>query len=226
MRKVVNTDTRKAIFYFRSLYMQNRLTVFLLTFSITLALMLPVSAALPSPDDASLYDNIIRLHVIANSDSDEDQRVKLLVRDGILGTVSSLMDGITDRNEAEAVISANLSLIEATANSVLAEVGSEHIANVTLTKEAYPTREYEGFSLPAGTYTSLRVLIGAAEGKNWWCVLYPKLCIGAERTAAVIDETELIEAGLTPSQVRIITGSTSDVIIKFRFLEFIGRLFN
>lgn len=205
--------------------MQNRITVFLLTFSITLALMLPVSAALPSRDDAALYDNIIRLHVIANSDSDEDQRIKLLVRDGILDTVSDLLGGISDRNEAEAVLSANLSLVEDAANAVLNELESEHKAKVTLTEESYPTREYEGFSLPAGTYTSLRVLIGAAEGKNWWCVLYPKLCVGAERTAAVIDESELVEAGLTPSQVRIITGNTPDVVIKFRFLEFLGRLF-
>lgn len=205
--------------------MQNHLTAFLLTFSITLALMLPVSAALPSPNDACLYDNIIRLHVIANSDSNEDQSVKLLVRDGILDTVSNLLDGVNERDEAEAVLFDNLMLIEDVANAVLGELDSSHTAKVMLTKEAYPTREYEGFSLPAGEYTSLRVLIGAAEGQNWWCVLYPKLCVGAERTAAVIDETELVEAGLTPSQVRIITSSTPDVVIKFRFLEFLGRLF-
>ena len=206
--------------------MQNRLTVFLLTFSIVLALMLPVSAALPSCEDAELYDNVIRLHVLANSDSDADQSEKLMVRDGILDTVSDVLDGVCDRNIAEAEIEANLALIERVANGVLAELGSAHTATVTLTKEAYPTREYEGFTLPAGTYTSLRVLIGEAEGQNWWCVLYPKLCVSAERaTAAVVDESELVEAGLTPSQVRIITGNTPDVVIKFRFLEFLGRLF-
>lgn len=205
--------------------MQSRLTVFLLTFSITVALMLPISAALPSREDAALYDNVIRLHVLASSDSDEDQAEKLYVRDGILDTVSAVLDDVYDRELAEAILSDNLALIERTANDVLAGLGSEHTAVVTLTKEAYPTREYEGFTLPAGTYTSLRVLIGEAEGQNWWCVLYPKLCVGAERTAAVIDENELVEAGLTPSQVRIITGSTPDVVIKFRFLEFFERLF-
>ncbi len=205
--------------------MQNRITVFLLTFSITVALMLPVSAALPSREDAELYDNIIRLHVLASSDSDEDQAEKLLVRDGILDTVSWVLDGVNDRAGAEAAIEANLALIERTANDVLATLGSVHTASVTLTKEEYPTRQYEGFTLPAGTYTSLRVLIGEAEGANWWCVLYPKLCVTSERTAAVIDESELVEAGLTPSQVRIITGATPDVVIKFRFLEFLGRLF-
>ena len=205
--------------------MHNRFTVFLLTFSITVALMLPVSAALPSREDAELYDNIIRLHVLANSDSDADQSEKLMVRDGILDTVSNVLDGVCDRDLAETVIRENLALIEAAANDVLAGFGSVHTATVTLTKEAYPTREYEDFTLPAGTYTSLRVLIGEAEGANWWCVLYPKLCVSAERSATVVDETELVEAGLTPSQVRIITGNTPDVVIKFRFLEFLGRLF-
>lgn len=205
--------------------MQNRITLFLLTFSITVALMLPVSAALPSSEDAELYDNIIRLHVLANSDSESDQALKLKVRDGILDTVSDVLDGVCDRTEAEVILCDNLALIEHAANGVLDELGSEYTATVTLTKEAYPTREYEGFTLPAGTYTSLRVLIGAAKGQNWWCVLYPKLCVTSERAATVIDETELIEAGLTPSQVRIITGNTPDVVIKFRFLEFLGRLF-
>ncbi len=205
--------------------MQNRITVFLLTFSITVALMLPVSAALPSREDAKLYENIIRLHVLASSDSDEDQAEKLRVRDGILGTVSGILDGVSDRDGAEAAIRENLALIEAAANAVLEGLGSAHTAVVTLTKEAYPTREYEGFTLPAGTYTSLRVLIGEAEGANWWCVLYPRLCVTSERTAAVVDESELVEAGLTLSQVRIITGNTPDVVIKFRFLEFFERLF-
>ncbi len=206
--------------------MQNRITVFLLIFSISVALMLPVSAALPSREDAKLYDNIIRLHVLASSDSDEDQAEKLNVRDGILDTVSKILDGVSDRDGAEVAIRENLALIEEAANGVLAGLGSPHTATVTLTKEAYPTRGYEGFTLPAGTYTSLRVLIGEAKGQNWWCVLYPKLCVTSERTASVIDESELIEAGLTLSQVRIITGSTPDVVIKFRFLEFFERLFS
>ena len=206
--------------------MQNRITVFLLIFSISVALMLPVSAALPSREDAKLYDNIIRLHVLASSDSDEDQAEKLNVRDGILGTVSKILDGVSDRAVAEVAIRENLALIEEAANGVLAALGSPHTATVTLTKEAYPTRGYEGCTLPAGTYTSLRVLIAEAKGQNWWCVLYPKLCVTSERTASVIDESELIEAGLTLSQVRIITGSTPDVVIKFRFLEFFERLFS
>ncbi|MBQ8552413.1 MAG: stage II sporulation protein R [Clostridia bacterium] len=209
--------------------MNNRLTVFLLTFSILTALMLPLSAALPSADEAGVYDSVIRLHVLANSDTEEDQALKLKVRDGILITVSELLHDVTDRSIAEAKLSENLAVIESAAERVLRDNDSKYTVSVTLTKEEYPTREYSNITLPAGTYTSLRVLIGEAEGQNWWCVLFPKLCIGAETDVAAfaaVDETELVAAGLTPSQVRIITGDSPDVVVKFRILEFIGQLFS
>lgn len=209
--------------------MHNRLTVFLLTFSILTALMLPVSALFPTPSDSELYDSIIRLHVIANSDSDPDQALKLLVRDNILGTVSELLGGVTDRSEAEIILRSNLGLIEDKAREVLLSERSNYGVAVTLTEEDYPTRVYESVTLPAGSYTSLRVLIGDADGENWWCILFPTLCVTAERevtAAAIIDDTEetLLEAGLTPSQIRIITGSTPDVKVKFRILEYFERI--
>jgi len=208
--------------------MKNRLTVFLLTFSILTALSLPLSALMPSREDTKLYGNIIRLHVLANSDTDEDQALKLKVRDGVLKEASKLLCGITDRAEAEEILRENLTALERSALSVLTSEGSNYTVSVTLTEESYPTREYGNFALPAWEYTSLRVLIGEAEGQNWWCMLYPSLCIGAEKdaTAAVIDESECIEAGLTPSQVKIITGSEPNVKVKFRILEFIGGLFS
>lgn len=209
--------------------MHNRLTVFLLTFSILTALMLPVSALLPTVSDAELYGNIIRLHVVANSDSEADQELKLKVRDGILGTVSELLRGVNDRSEAENVLRDSLYLIEEAARRVLLSDESDCGVAVTLTEEYYPTRVYENVALPAGRYTSLRVLIGDAEGRNWWCVLFPTLCVTAESeitAAAMIDGTEavLLEAGLTPSQIRMITGSTPDVKVKFRILEFFGSI--
>ena len=208
--------------------MKSRLTVFLLTFSILTALALPLSALLPTAEDAGLYDNIIRLHVLANSDSDEDQVLKLKVRDGVLEKASELLSGVTDRNEAENILRQNLPSLKSAAADIIAENGYEYTVDVTLTEEEYPTREYGNFALPAGSYTSLRVLIGEAEGQNWWCMLFPTLCIGAEKEApaAIIDESECIEAGLTPSQVKIIKGDTTTVKVKFRILEFIGGMFS
>ncbi|MBQ8249132.1 MAG: stage II sporulation protein R [Clostridia bacterium] len=209
--------------------MQKHITVFLLTFSILTALMLPISAFFPTIEDAKLYDNIIRLHVLANSDSEEDQELKLKVRDGILDTVATLLDGVTDRTITENILSENLQAIESVAKKVLDDNSSTYTVSVTLTKEAYPTRDYENYTLPAGTYTSLRVLIGEAEGQNWWCVLFPQLCIGkteAVSTLAVIDDSELLEVGLTPSQIRIIKGDSPDIVVKFRLLEFFEGLFS
>ena len=210
--------------------MEKRLTVFLLTFSILISLMLPLSAFFPSREDAELYDNIIRLHVLANSDSDEDQAIKLKVRDRILDTAAELLSEVVIRDEAENLLRENLDILEKAANEALAENGSTHTASVTLTKEVYPTRIYGEITLPSGEYTSLRVLIGSAEGKNWWCILFPKLCVGNKRSetdvAVIADEDELIEAGLTRSQVRIITGNSPDVVVKFRLLEFFERLFS
>ena len=208
--------------------MKNRSTVFLLTFSLLVSLSLPLSALLPTSEEAQIYGNVIRLHVLANSDSEDDQLLKLKVRDGVLGTASELLSGVTDRNEAEAIIRENLTVLEATAAEILRMEDSEYPVSVTLTKESYPTREYGNFALPAGKYTSLRVLIGDADGKNWWCMLFPSLCIGAEKEApaAIIDESECVEAGLTPSQVKIITGNSPTVKVKFRILEFIGGLFS
>ncbi len=208
--------------------MQKQLTVFLLTFSILTALMLPISAFFPSAKDTELYDNIIRLHVLANSDSEEDQALKLKVRDGILDTVSGLLSDVTDRVEAEKILSKNLTLLENSANETLRSNNSPNTAAVTLTKESYPTRIYENYTLPAGTYTSLRILIGEAEGQNWWCVLFPQLCVGKSSdtgTLALVDDSELIEAGLTPSQIRIITGNSPDIVVKFRLLELFEKLF-
>lgn len=209
--------------------MKNSFFVFLLIFSILTALILPISALFPTAEDAELYENIIRLHVIANSDSEDDQKLKLKVRDEVLEYASELLSEIKDKKKAEAALSENLCVLENIATDVLESEGIYCKVNVTLSEEAYPTREYNGFTLPAGSYTSLRVLIGDAEGKNWWCMLYPSLCVGAVTkvdSPVLIDEDEFIEAGLTPGQVRIITGNSPDIKIKFRILEFLEGIFS
>lgn len=201
--------------------MHNRITVFLLTFSVLTALMLPISAALPTSKDSELYGNVIRLHVIANSDSEYDQALKLKVRDEITAVVTELLTDIHTKNEAEAILADSLPRIQSAAANALIENNSDYTVTAQLTEEYYPTRRYAAMSLPAGRYTSLQVRIGEADGKNWWCVVFPTLCTGA-----VVDENELIAAGLTPSQVRIITGDSPDIKIKFRILEFLGEIFS
>lgn len=171
---------------------------------------------LPIGDEAEIYDNTIRLHVLANSDTEHDQSVKLAVRDAVLGDIAELTAGAETVEEAEAIISANIGYIRERALAALASLGEEMSVNVTLTEEYYPTREYEDFRLPAGTYTSLRILLGKAEGQNWWCVLYPELCTSGAKTG----ET-LIKTGFSKDQIDILTGGdTPKYRLKFKILEF------
>lgn len=207
----------------------DKLTAFLLVFSILTAIILPLSAVWR--ENAGIYDNVIRLHVLANSDSDEDQALKYLVRDNILTEVSEIVGGAKSYSDAKKALSENLDRIKAAAEQTIAENGSGERINVTLTRENYPVRTYENVTLPAGGYTSLRVLIGEAEGKNWWCVLFPKLCTSFAKKGSdkvrIADDTEelMIEAGLTRSQIQLMTGGTPDIVIRFRLLEFLESIF-
>lgn len=205
--------------------------VFLLTFSILTALALPFAAVIPSEEESAVYDSVIRLHVLANSDSDEDQALKLKVRDGILSTAAGLVEGCTDFESAREALAGALPELRDAALGVLRREGSDYDVRVTLTREEYPTREYRGVTLPAGEYTSLRVLIGEAAGHNWWCVLFPQLCVttasegGEVGDFTILDDTEpLVEAGLTPSQIELITGDSPRVTVKFRLLEWLKSL--
>ena len=191
-----------------------------------LAAVLLVAAfmILPIHGEAELYDKVIRLHVLANSDSAEDQALKLTVRDAVLARTDALLEGVTDRETAQAVLEAALPELREVASRALIEAGAPREVEVTLGEEAYPTREYEQLAFPAGEYLSLRVMIGDAEGQNWWCVLFPPLCM----TAASEKSTEEIclSAGITGEQYRMIADTDSTKYrLRFKILEVAGRLF-
>lgn len=179
---------------------------------------------LPVEGEDKIYDEVIRLHVLANSDTDEDQTLKLKVRDAVLTEVGEMLSGCADRDAALAILSApeGLSRLSARARETVSSEGYDYGVNVTLSEERYPRKSYEALCFPAGTYTSLRVQIGEAEGKNWWCVLFPKLCLGA---ATVSNEEAFVEAGFTPEQYKIVTDTDDpEYEIKFKILEIIEDL--
>ncbi len=188
-----------------------------------LLLLTALIAVFPTKGEAEVYDKVIRLHVLANSDSEEDQALKLKVRDALLLKAASLTEGCTDRGEAEAALTEQTEVLRAEAERALRENGCDKAVSVVIGQEHYPTREYEGVRLPAGEYCSLRVMIGEAEGQNWWCVLFPPLCVGS----ASQTEEEMVSAGLTPGQVKILTDSESPrYVLKFKILEVLGSLFS
>ena len=124
-------------------------------------------------------ESVLRLHVIANSDSGADQTVKLLVRDALLKKGADLFDGSVTAEDAEARILPQKRLLEEEANRVLRENGCGYNAEVTVTTEFFDTRAYDEFTLPAGTYRAVKVVLGKGQGQNWWCVMFPPLCLPA-----------------------------------------------
>lgn len=189
-----------------------RTLIIFCTFVFLLGAILPL---LPLSGETMIYDEAIRLHVLANSDSEEDQALKLKVRDSVLSCVRDKIEKCTTRYEAHATVESEIAEIEKCASDVIKNEGYDYPVKVTLTNEYYPTREYEDVRMPAGTYSSLRVLIGNADGQNWWCVLYPPLC-----TKSAEAKKTLSESGFTPSQIRILTDKESPkYILKFRVLE-------
>ncbi len=162
----------------------------------------------------NLYDSVIRIHVIANSDDARDQELKLLVRDGLLEYVKNTVP-LCRRSIAESQIEARRGEMKAVAEEILRSNGSSDPVSVSLTKEAYPTREYESISLPAGQYHSLQVKIGQAEGKNWWCVLFPPLCLDS----ATDTENALLSVGMEEENVKTLRRDGKSYQIRFKILE-------
>lgn len=175
-----------------------------------------LSGARAGARQQELAEKVVRLHVIAVSDSDADQAVKLQVRDAVLSRVEPALEGTGDAEEAARVLREMLPQLEETAR----QVSGEEVVSVTLGREEYPTRRYEDFALPAGEYTSLRVELGEAQGRNWWCVVYPPLCTGSVTEA--VSET----AALDEEDVRLITEDGGEYVLRFRLLELWGELFN
>ena len=170
-------------------------------------------------DSQALHDQLLRLHVVGASDSREDQDVKLLVRDAILQSLEEGLRDVTDPQQAWDYVARMLPKVEAAANRCLAAAGFSDTVAVSLTEEAFPTREYDTFSLPAGGYKALRVVIGEGEGQNWWCVVFPQLCMGTE--------AEFVETANMAGFSEELTGTLEgEYELRFWLLEKLGEVKN
>lgn len=158
-----------------------------------------------------LRSNVLRLHIIANSDSEADQTLKLRVRDAILEGSELIFEDCTDLDSAAAAAKSQTDAITDIANSVIEESGLEYTAVASVEDCCFETREYEDFTLPAGIYKSVVVRLGEAEGKNWWCVVFPAVCLPAASDAELSDTvgTEGVEIAENPQRY----------IMKFKAVE-------
>lgn len=149
--------------------------------SVSVALVISVIFSIVSFAKTSeeIRSEVLRIHVIAHSDSDFDQALKLKVRDAVLTEGADLFDGSVSVENAVEKITPNISRLEAVANEVIAENGADYQAKISLERTYFSTRTYENVTLPAGQYLAVRVVLGSGEGKNWWCVMFPPMCIPA-----------------------------------------------
>ncbi|MCI5586894.1 MAG: stage II sporulation protein R [Lachnospiraceae bacterium] len=156
----------------------------------------------------NIASNIIRLHVIANSDSKEDQQLKLKVRDGILDEVKSCVQNAASVKQAENAILSQKDRIASSAENIIKSEGYDYKVNIALKDRYFPVKSYGDLVFPAGIYNALCIEIGDANGRNWWCVLFPSLCLVDETKAVVPDESkEKLKKNLTKSEYDILEQS-------------------
>lgn len=200
--------------------MMNKLLI--LAFSIAIIFMM--IGLLPVHGEEAVYESVIRLHVLANSDSESDQALKLEVRDAILSYTEELLTDASSREEASDILSAHLTDLKSVAEARLRALGCDAPVTVRFGTERYPTRQYESCTFPSGKYLSLQVCIGEANGQNWWCVLFPSLCLSAASEGGSIS-TSLATLGLSGDQYRIITDSENATYhVRFKILEVFEEL--
>lgn len=185
-----------------------------------LALLLGVAAAMLmgtwlAAEQRALAGELVRLHVVGASDSEEDKAVKLQVRDAVLAQAQPWLEGVTTQEEARRILEEHL--------EELAQAGAQVSNGAAVTAriaedEWFPTKEYTDFALPAGRYTALKIVVGEGEGHNWWCVVFPPLCMNA------ISEVTREAGNFTQDQVKLITGESEGYVVRFRMLELWNQL--
>jgi len=169
---------------------------------------------------ADVPEKIIRLHVVANSDSPVDQQLKLQVRDKIISSMSGRLEGLKDISEVKSIVQGSLAEIEAAAREVIEENRKLYGVKAAFTEMDFPTRAYGNITLPAGTYQALNIVIGEGKGKNWWCVMFPPLCFIDVAHGVIAEETmKELRTSLTEEEYSLLISSKEpgEVSVKLRF---------
>ncbi len=177
-----------------------------------------IIAVTPTEKEGAIYNDTVRLHILANSDSEADQSLKIKIRDRILEKYGKELKMARSKSDAEKAILSLTESIRLDTNEWIREYGEEYTARVELGEEWYETREYKDFTLPCGYYTSLRIMLGEAEGQNWWCVMYPPLCLELATEDAPDDDAIV---GYTKEESALIKKGQYN--IKFKILELLSE---
>lgn len=173
----------------------------------------------------NISDSVFRLHVIANSDSDEDQDLKYKVRDALLNYMNDICNNCSSKEEAIEIVSTQQDNFKQIALKTIRDNGYDYSVNIKIGNFEFPTKQYGDISLPAGFYDALRVEIGKAEGKNWWCVMFPSLCFVDVSSGIVPDYSkEELQDALSEEEYSIISdNSDNEIKFKFKLIEFFAN---
>lgn len=168
---------------------------------------------------SEIRNKVLRMHVIANSDEDFDQELKLKVRDAVLNEGKELFDGSLTASDAEKKIVPNIDRLKSVALKIIQDEGYDYNVEIYVVKEYFKTRVYENsVTLPAGEYTAVKVVIGEGKGKNWWCVMFPPMCLPAAKGNTKINDV------LNSDEINIVNNGKK-YSIKFKFVEFCEDLY-
>ena len=174
---------------------------------------------------SELSNSVFRLHVLANSDSEEDQQLKLKVRDALLSYMNTLSSNCNTKEEAIQIATQHQNEFQTIAENVIVENGYNYPVQIKINNFYFPTKSYGDISLPAGYYDALRVEIGNAKGKNWWCVMFPPLCFVDISSGVVPEESkEQLESSLSEEEFALVSDkSNSTIQFKFKILELFNK---
>ena len=168
----------------------------------------------------SIREKMLRMHVVANSDSEEDQQLKLKVRDTVLSAGKEIFDGSITSSEAQEKITPHIDYLENVALDTIKNEGFDYGVEITVENEYFNTRTYDNIvTLPAGYYNAIKVIIGEGKGQNWWCVMFPPICL-----PTAVAECEISDV-LTEDETEIVT-ETEKYKFKFKIVEFFEEIFN
>ena len=179
-----------------------------------------IASIIPTEAEAKIYEDTIRLHILANSDTEADQALKLCIRDKLLTKYGQILSATETRDEALDEARALLPEISADVEAWIRELGYSYSVTATISEEWYDTRNYGEISLPSGVYTSLRIIIGSGAGQNWWCVMYPPLCLDMATESAPADD-----GLINYSKEEITLIKTKKYNVKFKILELAASAF-
>lgn len=194
------------------------LSIFIGTF-ITLVFML-ATKSYSYNIQKGIADEVIRLHVLANSDEDYDQQLKIKVKDGIVKMLENELNNSMSKDETRIILLQNLDKIEDKAKEIIEENGYNYNVSAKITFDDFPTKQYGDVVLPAGEYEALKVEIGEAKGKNWWCVMFPPLCfVDASVKEVPKEDKDMLKSVLTDTEYDIVTkaDNENDIPIKIKF---------